>query len=56
MIQSALKRAEMVSTPGYTLTATMLDFCTLVLGTWTRDEPSSGLGKCAVGSVSRIRW
>ena len=42
--------------PGHTLTATMFDFCTFALTTGTEDEPSSGLGNCAAGSASRIRW
>jgi hypothetical protein len=56
IVQSALKRAEMVSTllmPGHTLTATMFDFWTVVLTTGTEDEPS-GLGNCAAGSASRM--
>jgi hypothetical protein len=53
--QSALERDEVLSTllmPGNTLTATMFDFCTLR----TEDELSSGLGNCAAGRASKIRW
>jgi hypothetical protein len=59
IVQSALKKVEMVSTllmPGHTLTATMFNFCALVLTTGTEDEHFSGLGNCAAGSASRMHW